>query len=101
MNSPEIKAFIQRNADLFWFIPENRKETISEESLVETILNYGSMEAVIGLIKLMSIDKVAQIFHDTLHRSERRKNNYHELTINFFDHLFRRYAPRYSDGKSS
>ena len=44
MNSPEIKAFIRENSALFWYTPEDKKEEISPEFLVETILNYGSME---------------------------------------------------------
>ncbi len=92
MNSPEIKEFIRENSALFWYIPENKKEDISPEVLVETILNYGDMNAVKKLFTLFGIKKVAEIFFNSINLSERRKGNFHELTINYFTHLFKRYA---------
>jgi len=52
-HSPEIKAFIRRHNALFWYTPEDKKEEISEEFLVETILNYGDMNSVKELIAIM------------------------------------------------
>ena len=92
MNSPEIKAFIHENRNLFWYTPDDKKEDISEEFLVETILNYGDLMAVNQLFKLMGIKKVAEIFFDSINLSDRRKGNFHELTINYFTLLFQRYA---------
>ncbi len=34
MNSPEIKAFIRKHSALFRYIPEDKKEEISEDVLV-------------------------------------------------------------------
>jgi hypothetical protein len=92
MNSPEIKQFIKENSTLFWYIPENKKEDISPEVLVETILNYGDMNAVKKLFNLFGIKRVAEIFFISINLSERRKGNFHELTINYFTHFFKRYA---------
>jgi hypothetical protein len=92
MNSPEIKAFIRKNSALFWYIPEEKKEDISEEVLVEFILNYGDMEALKDLLRIMGINKVAEIFFTSVNKSERRKGNYHELVVNFFTLYFNRYA---------
>lgn len=92
MNSPEVKEFIRENSALFWYIPENKKEEISPEVLVETILNYGDLSAVKKLFTLFGIKKVADIFFSSINLSERRKGNFHELTINYFTHLFKRYA---------
>ncbi len=92
MNSPEIKAFIQENSALFWYTPQNIKEDIEPEFLVETILNYGDIIAVRKLIKLMGIKKVAEIFFYSVNLSQRRRGNFHESTANFFTLLFRRYA---------
>ena len=52
MNSPEIKEFIRENSSLFWYIPENKKEDISLELIVETILNYGNLDSIKKLIKI-------------------------------------------------
>jgi len=61
--------------------------------LVETILNYGDMNAVKELFDIMGIKNVAKIFFNDINISERRKNNYQELTLNYFSLLFNRYAP--------
>jgi hypothetical protein len=94
MNSPEIKAFIKENSSLFWYTPEKEKENIGEELLVETILNYGDMEAVKRLFKIMGLDIVSKIFYNSIKLSERRKGNYHELVLNYFTLLFDKYALR-------
>jgi hypothetical protein len=92
MNSPEIKQFIREHSNLFWYTPEDKKEEISHEFLVETILNYGDIDAVIKLCNLLGIKKVAKIFFDTINLSNRRKGNYHEITVNYFNLVFRKYA---------
>lgn len=92
MNSPEIKAFIRENSHLFWYTPEDKKEDISQEFLVETILNYGDINAVKKLFFLLGIKNVSKIFFDSINKSERRKGNFHELTVNYFSLYFKRYA---------
>ncbi len=97
MKNPEIKSFIRRHSELFWYIPENQKENISQDVLVEFILNYGDMEAVKELFSILGIDVAADHFFKSINLSERRKGNYHELTINYFTLLFNRYATPNSD----
>jgi hypothetical protein len=92
MNSPEIKDFIRQNSHLFWFLPEDKKEDVSIELLVETVLNYGTMEAVLKLFDLIGLDKVAEVFHSSLALSNRKRGNYHEITVNYFSLLFNKYA---------
>jgi hypothetical protein len=92
MNSPEIKAFIRKNSTLFWYIPDDKKEDIDHEVLVEFILNYGDMETVKDLFRILGIKKVAEIFFTSINKSERRKGNYHELVLNYFTLYFNRYA---------
>ncbi|OIO11900.1 MAG: hypothetical protein AUJ53_03520 [Flavobacteriaceae bacterium CG1_02_35_72] len=92
LNSPEIKQFIRKNSHLFWDSPEDKKEAIGQELLVETILNYGDMKAVLKLFHLMGIKEVAKIFFDSITTNDRRKGNYQELTINHFTLIFRKEA---------
>jgi len=92
MNSPELKAFIRENCSLFWYTPQDKKEDIGPEFLVETILNYGDIHAVRKLCKLMGIMKVSEIFFYSINLSQRRRGNFHESTINFFTLFFNRYA---------
>jgi hypothetical protein len=92
-NPPEIKQFIREHSNLFWYTPEDQKENISQEFLVETILNYGDLNSVKQLIKLLGIRKTASIFFDSINMSDRRMGNYQELTVNYFTLFFSRYAP--------
>jgi len=89
MNSPEIKAFIRQNSNLFWYTPDDKKEDISLEFLVETILNYGDMNNIKALIRIIGIKEIAQIFFGV---EGRKKLNYYPEIYNFFSLLFSRYA---------
>ncbi len=97
MNSPEVKSFIRKHSDLFWYIPDEQKESISHDVLVEFILNYGDMEAVKELFQILGTKAAAEHFFKSINLSDRRKGNYHELTLNYFTLLFKRYAPSSSD----
>jgi hypothetical protein len=92
MRSLELKQYIEDRKHLFWYSPSPKSDTVSDELLVEIILNYGSMDDVRSLFSVMKINDVAKIFFDSINKSERRKNNYHELTRNYFTHFFNRYA---------
>jgi hypothetical protein len=90
----ELKQFIKKHKNLFWYTPENKKEDISPSLLVETILNYGDMGAVKELFQIMGIENVAKIFFDDTNKSERRKNNYHPEIYNFFSIVFSKYVQK-------
>lgn len=94
MNSQKIQEFIREHSDLFWYTPKEQKENISKEFLVETILNYGDLTAVKQLMKIIGIKQSAKIFFNSTQLSDRRKGNFHELTINYFTLFFSRYAHR-------
>ena len=92
MNSPELKEFIRENSSLFWYTPQDKKEDIGSELLVETILNYGDINAVRKLFKIMGIQKVSEVFFYSINLSQRRRGNFHESTVNYFTLVFKRYA---------
>ena len=92
MRTLEINKFIEDRQHLFWYSPSPKNETVSDELLVETVLNYGSMDDIRDLFAVMGIKNTAKIFFDSIGKSERRKGNYHKLTINYFTLLFNRYA---------
>src|SRR4030042_2380507 len=100
MNNPEVKAFIRQHSTLFWYMPEDKKEDINPEVLVEFILNYGDMDAVKGLFSLYGVNRVAEIFFNSINLSERRKGNYNELTLNYFTILFNKYVHQDTDRKT-
>jgi hypothetical protein len=92
-NSPMIKSFIKENSVLFWYIPEEKKENISIEFLVETILNYGDEKSVKKLFDLVGINKVAAIFYK---QTSRKRVNYFDRTAYFFDLYFKKHVQGYS-----
>ena len=89
MNSPEIKQFIKEHSSLFWYSPEDKKEEISNEFLVETIFNYGDLNDVRKLINIMGMDKLYEVFSG-MHG--RKKLNYYPEIYNFFSMLVKKYA---------
>ena len=90
-NTPEIKQLIKENSSLFWWIKEEEKENISQEFLVETILNYGDIKSVKKLFELIGINKVAEIFYK---QTSRERINYFPQVVNFFNLYFKRHASR-------
>ena len=88
-NSREIKNYIREYRDLFWYTPKEEKENISHELLVETILNYGDLNAVRKLFTIMGIANVASVFFNT---KGRKVLNYYPEIYNFFSLYFKRYA---------
>ena len=89
MNSPEVKAFIRAHSDLFWYTPEDKKEDISHDLLVDTILNYGTLDDVKNLIKILRVKESASIFFNA---GGRKKLNYYPEIYNFFSLYFKKYA---------
>lgn len=89
MNSPEVKVFIRKHSSLFWYIPDDKKEDIDNEVLVEFILNYGTMEDVKELFRILGIKEAAKAFYKA---TGRKKLNYYSEIYNYFDLFFKKYA---------
>ena len=89
MNSPEIKSFIRDKSNLFWYTPESKKEDISPEFLVETILNYGNLDDIRKLIKIIGLIEMSRIFFSA---EGRQKMNYYPEIYNYFSLFFKRNA---------
>ena len=85
------EQYIADHAALFWYTPESKKKDISHSLLVETILNYGTMDDVKALFSLMGMDKVAKVFFSA---KGRQKANYFPQIYNFFTLVFNRYVPQ-------
>jgi hypothetical protein len=92
MRSQAVKDFIREHQALFWYSPKDKTETVPDDLLVEMILNYGDLKTINQLFRVMGMQTVADIFFHSIHLSERRKNNYYDLTVNYFTLFFNRYA---------
>ena len=84
MKEKRLKELIEKNRSLFWWIKEPDK--ISEELVVETILNYGTRESVKELFEILGTERVAEIFFS---QTKRKRKNYHPRAINFFTLYFK------------
>jgi hypothetical protein len=91
-NSNELKALIRKNAALFWYLDDSKKEDLPLEIIVEFFLNYADEEDVKELFRLVGIKKVAEVFHRITSISERRSNNIAAINRNYFSLYFKKYA---------
>ena len=89
MRTEVIKNYIRENGNLFWYTPKDKGENVTDELLVETMLNYGSLEQIQTLFKLMGINTVAKIFRNM---TGRKKMNYFPEIWNYFNLYFNKYA---------
>lgn len=89
MNTPEIKQFIQKRSELFWYIRKGKKQDIPMMFLVETILIYGDVPDVKELFALIGVKKAAEIFFKQVNS---KRNNYPARTAHYFSLFFHRYA---------
>ena len=93
MRSEALKEFIRENGSMFWYTPEDKGEKVTDELLVETMLNYGSLEQIQSLFDLMNMKEAARIFRNM---TGRKKMNYFPEVWNFFNLYFNKNAPRNS-----
>jgi hypothetical protein len=88
-NSIALKNFIKERSDLFWYIKEDAKENISNEFLVETMLNYGTLNDIKRLFELIGIKRTAEIFFK---QSSMKRQNYLPKVKNYFTLYFNRHV---------
>lgn len=91
MNSAEIKSFINAHHNLFWYIPEDKKEDISQELLVETIFNYGDLNDIKQLISILGFEQLSEIYYKI---KGRKQLNYYPEIFNLFSLVINKYAQR-------
>lgn len=98
MNKEKLSKYIKENAHLFWWTPDNRKENISVDALVEQILNYGDETGVKKLFEIVGQENVARIFFSQI---SGRRCNYFPQVINFFTLYFNRHNAQRNTFKQS
>ena len=86
----DIQEFIKKKQSLFWAVPKEKKHEISDTFLVETILNYGTLEDVRELISLLGLHQTATIFFQT--SKNRERHNYFPPVENYFRLYFKRHV---------
>jgi len=82
-----INDFIKNRPYLVWYVAD--LQHLSEEAVVEGVLNYGDFKDIKKLISILGIRKVANIFSKQL---KQRRINYESKIINYFKLYFKKYA---------
>ncbi len=73
-----------------WYVKDLGK--LSDESIVEHVLNYGDWDDVQKMIKILGIKKTAKIFREKSKKSKMGRTNYRPEIINYFSLYFNKYA---------
>lgn len=81
--------FLKNNSGLWWWVKDVKK--LSDEALLEGVLNYGEWSDVLEIFKILGIKKAAAIFKA---QTERERVNYRPKTLNYFKLYFQEYASR-------
>lgn len=87
-NTP-LHKFIQARPYLVWHVRD--LEGLSDSSIVEHTLNYGTWQDVQTLMALIGVDTVAKIFSDS---QEKPRSNYRPEIAHYFKLYFARYVTR-------
>jgi len=83
----QLQEIFQQKPYLVWDIKNSND--LSENSMVERIINYGNWDDVMQTISILGIAKVSSIFNESINQT---RNNYRPQTINFFKLYFQKYA---------
>ncbi len=82
-----IGDFVRKRKYLFW--STKNYDGLSNEAVVEGVLNYGDMNDVRELIALLGMQEVARIFRENTNRV---RINYRPEVVNYFQLYFQKYA---------
>ena len=81
--------FIDSHRDLFWYTPEQSKRNVSDDLLVETILNYGTLDDYREMKHILGPQRIADVFFSA---AGRKAGNYYPEIRNFFSLVLKDYA---------
>jgi hypothetical protein len=83
----EINKFIKKRPGLVWSTRQYDK--LSEEAIVEAVLNYGNFKDVNEIIKILGIKRIFEIFKE---KSGQKRCNLRPEVKNYFTLYFKKYA---------
>ena len=82
-----IRDFAKKRPHLFWYIQDF--ENLSEEAIVEAVLNLGNWQDTQELIKILGIKKTSLVFKK---KAAEKRSNYRPEIKNYFDLYFKKYV---------
>lgn len=81
--------FIESHKNMFWYTPADKKKEISDQLLVEIILNDGTLADYKTLLQVLGPEYVAKVFFSA---TGRQRHNYYPEIYHFFSLLLAKYA---------
>ena len=91
MNKQLYREIVRNKPYLFWGVGD--KTRLSDEAVVEAVLNFGDFDDVRKLCDILGMENVADIFNRLTGRS---RLNFKKPTLNFFRLYFARHVSGYS-----
>jgi hypothetical protein len=82
-----INEFIKKRPYLIWHT--KNFDNLSQEAIVEAVLNYGDFNDVKKMISILGMRKTAAIFRK---KSKQKRCNYRPEIKNYFQLYFKKYA---------
>lgn len=86
-----IHEFIKKRPYLVWYVSKENLGQLDEASIVEHVLNYGNWDDVQEMIKILGMQKVAEIFRKKSIPSEMGRQNYRQDVIHYFNLYFNKH----------
>ena len=83
------QQFIEKHRGKFWYTPESAKREIGDDLLVETTLNYGTLDDFRELRDILTPQRMAKVFFSA---TGRKAGNYYPEIRHFFSLVLKRYA---------
>jgi len=85
-----IHQFIKKRPHLVWYVKDLGK--LDEASIVEHVLNYGDWDDVQTMIKILGMQKTADIFRRKSIPSKVGRQNYRPEIIRYFNLYFNKHS---------
>lgn len=89
MATGELRDFIAKRPHLIWYSKDY--DNLSEESIVEHVLNYGDWDDFQEMTRIMGIKRAAEVFRAQM-VVRRQRGNYYPEVARFFALYFDTHA---------
>lgn len=86
-------TFIEQHSQLFWYFNQQQLQQMTDDVLLEFVLNYGNLTDVKALLQLFGLPYAAKLF--ARHTRQGNRHNYLPQVANYFSLYFSRNAPEY------
>lgn len=87
-----IHEFIKERPCLIWYVAKENLDKLNEESIVEHVLNYGNWGDVQEMIKILGLQKTAQIFFKKSTPDKFGRQNYRPEIKHYFQLYFNKHT---------